>query len=123
MQKQTIMIAEGAMFLRSEIKDMFADEENIELLEASSGEETTMKLAEGGLDVVLVNVELCRGEHGFSVPLAKERQDNLKILLLGTIDNITELQELISQGAQDYLIRPFEASDLKNKLDVMCAQS
>jgi len=119
MQKQTIMISEGAMFLRAEIKDMLADEENIELLEASSGEETSAKIDEGILDVLLINVDLCRGEEGFSVKLSRKRQKKLKILVLGTVDNLSELQNLISQGAQDYLIRPFEASDLKNKLEAM----
>ncbi len=119
MQKTKLIIADSAMFLRAEVKEMLGDQDAFEIQESSSASETTQLLEPGDVDALLITVELCRGSDGFSVEAATKKYQQLKVMVLGNIDNLSELQGLVDEGAKEYLIRPFEAEDLRNKIDVM----
>ena len=119
MQNKKIMISEGAIFLRSEVKEMLGSLGNMQVIEASSAEETREKLANEQPDIVLINVDLCRGDNSFSVRQALETQEQTKILVIGTRDNVSEVEDLVAQGAQDFLLRPFQAEDLHLKIHGM----
>ncbi len=119
MQKTKLIIADSAMFLRAEVKEMLGEQDAFEIQESSSASETTQLLEPGDVDALLITVELCRGSDGFSVAAATKKHQQLKVMVLGNIDNLSELQGLVGEGAKEYLIRPFEAEDLRNKIDVM----
>tara|TARA_B100001123_G_C14636887_1_gene760098 strand:+ start:145 stop:516 length:372 start_codon:yes stop_codon:yes gene_type:complete len=119
MQKTKLIIADSAMFLRAEVKDMLGDLDAFDIQESSSASETTQLLGSGDVDALLITVELCRSPDGFSVSAATKKHKQLKVMVLGNIDNLSELQGLVEEGAKEYLIRPFEAEDLRNKIDVM----
>jgi CheY-like chemotaxis protein len=92
--------------------------EGYEVDSVASGEEAVRRVAEGGLDLVLLDV-LMPGMDGFEV-LARLKGDaatrNVPIIMISALDDLSSVVRCIEHGAEDYLAKPFDQVLLRARI-------
>lgn len=86
--------------------------------EAADGQEALRRLARGGIELVVLDVampemdgfEVCRRVRGFS---------NVPILLVSAMGGVQERVRGLQLGADDYLPRPYEPSELLARVNAL----
>jgi DNA-binding response OmpR family regulator len=90
-------------------------ERSFEVIAASNLTEADQRLAEGGIDLIVLDVNLPDG-NGFDFcrrVSAAGRHKSPPIILLTSKSEIDDKLEGFSAGAEDYVIKPFDPSELK----------
>jgi two-component system, NtrC family, response regulator AtoC len=86
---------------------------------ASSGEEALSKLQNGSPDVVLLDVLMPGGMDGLqTLEKMRERYPHLKVVMLSCVSDTRKVVQAIRLGAQDYLTKPFQKSDLEAVIEL-----
>ena len=80
------------------------------VIEARDGIEALERLAEGGIDLVLLDVMMPRLD-GFAV-LARHHDDpairHIPVIMISALDDMASVVRCIEAGAEDYLTKPFD---------------
>ena len=90
----------------------------VELQFAHSGQEALQHLRDGGLDVVLVLSDInMPGMTGIELLQAiKEEFPDLRVLMVTAYDDAALQEEAFSHGAEGYLTKPLDFSELKREV-------
>ena len=84
---------------------------------AGSGEQAMQSLNNGSFSLMLCDVRM-PGMTGVQlVPLARERDQDLAIIMLTAVNDAATATEVLSAGASDYLMKPVELADLHQAVD------
>jgi len=84
---------------------------------AGSGEQAMQILNNGSFSLMLCDVRM-PGMTGVQlVPLARERDQDLAIIMLTAVNDAATATEVLSAGASDYLMKPVELADLQQAVD------
>jgi CheY-like chemotaxis protein len=86
--------------------------------DASGGVEALARIAEGGFDLVLLDVRMPDLD-GFTVLeriKADERTRNLPVIMISALDDIASVVRCIEHGAEDYLAKPFDQVLLRARI-------
>ena len=87
------------------------------VLEASDGEEALGKLESAQVDLVISDVQM-KPMDGFELLRALSfRHPNLPVLLMTAYGSIDRAVEAMKHGAADYMVKPFEAAELKARVN------
>ncbi len=88
------------------------------VIEARDGIEALERLAEGGIDLVLLDVMMPRLD-GFAV-LARHHADpairDIPVIMISALDDTASVVRCIEAGAEDYLAKPFDPVLLKARV-------
>lgn len=93
--------------------------EGFKILTASNGEEALMKAQNESPDLILLDVVM-PGQNGFQVCRKLKSSDctkDIKIILVTSKSQKSDRFWGLKQGADDYLVKPFEKSDLLKCID------
>lgn len=68
-------------------------------------------------DLILIDVQMNKGE-GLEIlkKIKMEFQISIPIIVISAVKNINEIEKAFNYGAFDYLIKPLNLRDLKNKI-------
>ena len=84
---------------------------------AGSGEQAMQILEKGAFSLMLCDVRM-PGMTGVQlVPLARENDQDLAIIMLTAVNDAATATEVLSAGASDYLMKPVELADLQQAVD------
>jgi len=84
--------------------------------EAADGDEAVQRFAAGGFDLVLTDWNM-PGKTGLEVVQEIRAQDaTAKIMMITTEAEPTRVAQAIEAGVSDYLVKPFTAEALREKL-------
>ncbi len=84
---------------------------------AGSGEQAMQILAKGSFSLMLCDVRM-PGMTGVQlVPLARENDRDLAIIMLTAVNDAATATEVLASGASDYLMKPVELADLQQAVD------
>ena len=84
---------------------------------AGSGEQAMQILDNGSFSLMLCDVRM-PGMTGVQlVPLAREKDQDLAIIMLTAVNDAATATEVLSAGASDYLMKPVELADLQQAVD------
>jgi putative two-component system response regulator len=84
---------------------------------AGSGEQAMQILDNGSFSLMLCDVRM-PGMTGVQlVPQAREKDQDLAIIMLTAVNDAATATEVLSAGASDYLMKPVELADLQQAVD------
>ena len=84
---------------------------------AGSGDQALQLLEKDSFALMLCDVRM-PGMTGVQiVPLARERDQDLAIIMLTAVNDAATATEVLSSGATDYLMKPVELADLQQAVD------
>src|ERR1700694_4835621 len=84
---------------------------------AGSGDQALQLLGKDSFALMLCDVRM-PGMTGVQiVPLARERDQDLAIIMLTAVNDAATATEVLSSGATDYLMKPVELADLPQAVD------
>ena len=84
---------------------------------AGSGDQALQLLGKGSFALMLCDVRM-PGLTGVQVvPLAREIDQDLAIIMLTAVNDAATATEVLSSGASDYLMKPVELADLQQAVD------
>ena len=97
--------------------------EGHEVVEAADGREALDRLAEGGLDVVLLDIVMpvMDGYETLAAIKADPALAHVPVIIISGVDQVDSVVRCIEMGATDYLTKPFQPSILKARLDASLA--
>ena len=93
-----------------------------ETFEAANGAEALVRLRESGpMDVALVdwNMPEMNGYDFLTAVRGDRQHDAMKIVMVTTETEITQVQSALSQGANEYIMKPFTRDAVIEKLQLL----
>ncbi len=89
------------------------------VVEAADGREALDRLAEGGVDVVLLDIVMpvMDGYETLAAIKADPVLTYLPVIIISGVDQVDSVVRCIEMGATDYLTKPFQPAILKARLD------
>lgn len=104
-----IVIADDHALLRQGIKNVLSLEQDIEVVgEAGDGEETVRRAAEFAPDVILLDINMPRGNGLEVTKRLSVEQPNIKVIILTIHEDDNYVVEVIKAGAAGYLLKDIE---------------
>lgn len=123
---RTILIADDAYFIRHVVKKSIADLNFKNILEAETGREILDQYSRFHPDLVLMDIVM-REMNGLETLEHLMREDpHARVIIVSAVDVPEILNDCISMGIVDFVVKPFQADDLRqairNSLDEAQAQ-
>jgi CheY-like chemotaxis protein len=89
------------------------------VVEAADGREALDRLAEGGIDVVLLDIVMpvMDGYEALAAIKADPVLTHIPVIIISGVDQVDSVVRCIEMGATDYLTKPFRPAILKARLD------
>lgn len=89
------------------------------VIEAADGREALDRLAEGGIDVVLLDIVMpvMDGYEALAAIKADPDLTHIPVIIISGVDQVDSVVRCIEMGATDYLTKPFRPAILKARLD------
>lgn len=93
------------------------------VVEAADGREALDRLAEGGVDVVLLDIVMpvMDGYDTLAAIKADPSLAHVPVIIISGVDQVESVVRCIEAGATDYLTKPFQPAILKARLDASLA--
>lgn len=88
----------------------------VAVIEASDGQEALGKLAGEHVDLVISDVQMQPMDGIELLRAVTKRYPQLPVLLMTAYGSIDKAVEAMKQGAADYLVKPFEAAELRSRV-------
>jgi CheY-like chemotaxis protein len=97
--------------------------EGHDVVEAADGREALDRLADGGADVVLLDIVMpvMDGYETLAAIKADPGLAHLPVIIISGVDQVDSVVRCIEMGATDYLTKPFQPAILKARLDASLA--
>lgn len=115
-----VMIADDHVMIREGIKNLLEYDGNIEIIaEAGDGEECLSILKDVKPNILLLDINMPK-KNGIEV-LEKIRSENIniKVLMLTVHNEVEYLIKAIDIGADGYILKDSESSELKNAISII----
>lgn len=104
-----ILIADDHALLRQGIKNVLSLEADIDVIgEAGDGEETVRRAAELAPDIILLDINMPRGNGLDVTKKLRVEQPSIKVIILTIHDDDNYVVEVIKAGAAGYLLKDIE---------------
>lgn len=87
------------------------EEKGYRVVTAADGNEGLAKLDQGGIDLVLLDINM-PGLDGFQVLELIRRRSNLPVIMLTGMAKGSALRDTLDIGADDYITKPFSPLEL-----------
>ncbi len=118
--KLKVMIADDHSLMREGIKQLIEFDGSIEVVaEASNGVECLEKLEKLSPDVLLLDINMPE-KNGIEVlEILKEKNSNIKVLVLTVHSDVEYLLKAIDIGADGYILKDSEFAELKRAINAV----
>ena len=110
-----LLVVEDDKQIRHGLQDILGGEHHYHMAETAEEGLTCLDTFE--YDVMLVDISL-PGMSGLEFfGMARQRHPDLPVIIISAIGDQDQIRGLMRMGAYDYLVKPFEAGDLRRSLD------
>jgi two-component system, response regulator FlrC len=110
-----VLVVEDDADLREAICDML-EINDISYIEAENGQQAQQQLAEHNVALVLSDVQMSPGNGYQLLEFINHNHAGLPVILMTAYGSIPQAVDAIQAGAVDYLVKPFEVSELVKTL-------
>jgi two-component system, response regulator FlrC len=110
-----VLVVEDDADLREAICDML-EINDISYIEAENGQQAQQQLAENNVALVLSDVQMSPGNGYQLLEFINQNHAGLPVILMTAYGSIPQAVDAIQAGAVDYLVKPFEVSELVKTL-------
>ena len=100
-----VLVADDHEVVRCGLRSLVAGTEIEVVAEAASGEQAIRVVAEGGVDVLLLDIRMPDGDGLNTLGRVKLDHPELPVLLLSTYDNPTYIARAVALGAAGYILK------------------
>lgn len=104
----TILIVDDAMFMRTVLKKMVADEGFEVVAEGANGDEAIKLAKEFQPDVVTLDITMPERDGISAIEDILKVSPNSKIVMCSAMGQQTMVVDAIKKGARDFIVKPFE---------------
>jgi len=112
-----VVIAEDEAIIRLDLKEIL-EEEGYEVVgETGRGDEVVQKVKDATPDVVILDIKM-PGQDGLSVAKTITEQRLAAVLILTAFSQRALVDEAVSAGALQYLVKPFQKAELVPAIEV-----
>jgi two-component system chemotaxis response regulator CheY len=119
-----LLVVDDSSMIRKAIRGYLAPFE-VECVDAENGQVAVDKaLADTDIKVVLLdwNMPVMNGHDALVAIRAKRDNDDIKIIMQTTENEMTQVIKALSAGADEYLMKPFDEEMLLDKLSLTMGQ-
>ncbi len=116
------LVVDDSSAMRSILRMIFR-KAGFEVTEAANGYEAMNQLHETALPIDLAvvdwNMPVMNGYELVSAIRGEARYDKMRIMMVTTESEIHHIQEVLSKGANEYVMKPFTAEIIREKLQLL----
>ena len=111
--KPSVLVVDDEMSIRESFLLILCKEFNI--ITAASGEAALKKIIDEKVDLVYLDIRM-PGMNGIdTLKRIKEIDPSIDVIMVTAINDIASAGSAVKHGAKDYVVKPFEVSDILNK--------
>lgn len=99
--------------------DMVLQDEGFNTVAVNDGKEALKRLEQGDIDLVISDVQMPYIDGNTLLKEIKKRDSKVKVILITAHATLTGAASAINSGAQDYLTKPFSATELINIVKIV----
>lgn len=108
-----VLIVDDALFMRQVLKDILRSNGiNGEILEASDGVEGVKAFQQHKPDLVIMDINMPRADGIQALKAIMKINPNAKVVMVTTIEQKNIVREAIRLGARDYVVKPFDSTQV-----------
>jgi len=112
-----VLIVDDALFARLMLKKILSEAGHEVVGEASTGREVVEKYAELRPDVVTLDIIMPDMDGIEALREIKKIDPNARVIMITSVDSYHKLVECIEAGADGYIIKPFEPSQVVKEIE------
>ena len=117
----TIMVADDEEIVLSLISDTL-EEEGFKVLTSLDSYECLAQFDSKKIDILISDIRMPKMNGIELVKKAKKIQPNLAVVFMTGYANLNSAKEAIKQGASDYILKPFDLTEIRNAVDKAVTQ-
>ncbi|MCX6339937.1 MAG: response regulator [Candidatus Aureabacteria bacterium] len=111
---KTILIVDDERGTRESVRVILEDSYNVRL--AASGQEAIKAIGEDEIDLVFLDI-LMPGLDGLTVIKEIRKKSGAEVVILTAVKDIRMAVKAMKLGAADYLVKPFDADELRRLVE------
>lgn len=108
MQKNQVVIADDALFIRTRLKDLLQRQEFEVVGEATTGIETLEVVRATNPHILLLDITMPKMTGIEILPILKAEYPNLNIIICSALHDEGVIQECLNLGAYAYIKKPYK---------------
>ena len=114
------LVADDSKIIRMLLAKIFSNL-GYEIIEAETGEEAVDMFNEGKPDVIIMDLNLPLLEGLDVLYKIRSREDikQPKIIFCSSNNDASKIRETLSDGANDYIMKPFDEEIINSKLEIL----
>ena len=112
--KKTILAIDDEMSVQESMKLLFEDEYNI--ITTGSVKESFGIIKKQKIDLVLLDIRMPEMWGVEVLKKIKEINEDIKVIMVTAVYNIETGVDALSYGAHDYVVKPFDVQELKERV-------
>ncbi len=113
-QEQTsrILVVDDEEIVLSFVTDAL-DDENCEVVKASSGEEALQVISKRPCDLILTDIRMPKMDGITLAHKVRQLQPDISVIFMTGYANLNSAKDAIKEGAADYIMKPFELTEIR----------
>ena len=115
-----ILVIEDNSDIQEILRTLLTEEH--EVIQAFSGTEGIMLFDQGGIELVLLDIML-PGKNGDQVLKAIREQSQTPVIMLTALSDKKLISQYLLDGANDYIVKPFDLDEVFARVTVQLRQS
>ena len=120
---QRILIVDDASFMRTVLKDIIKTNGLAsEILEASDGVEGVKMYQQGKPDLVTMDINMPKADGIQALRAILKINPNAKVVMITSVEEKYSVQDAMKIGARDYVVKPFDRSNVPLVLNKVMRQ-
>jgi two-component system chemotaxis response regulator CheY len=120
---KTLLVTDDAIIIREMIKDLAVAADWTIVGEAQNGAEALQKYTEHRPDVMTLDMVMPEFDGIYALEQIRKLDPQAKIIVVSALNQKKNLQQALSLGAADFLVKPFNAAVLTDTLEKVHAMS
>ncbi len=113
--KTTILVVDDEEYIRRLISRIL-DDAGYKVVTAASGKEALDKLADSGINLVLLDIRMPDMD-GFQTLESIRKRYTIPVIMVTGVGEVTSVSDALSIGADDYIKKPFQARELIARIE------
>lgn len=112
MNEYTVLIADDALFMRKMIRNTLTEDGFENFVEAANGTEAIERFAEGGIDLVFLDVTMPDRDGLEALREIMSIDAAAKVVMCSAIGQDATIMEALRAGASEFIVKPFKKDHL-----------
>jgi len=118
--RKSILICDDEEGIRESLKLIL--EKDYDLVFAADGNEALNVIKKNPVDIVIMDIKMPRMDGIETMRKLKNIKPDAKILVTSGYKSVETAQEAVAAGASDYIVKPFERSDITKAIKKLADQ-